>query len=489
MTSITTLDPKNLSNIYFASDASIPSNEYYVHPSISIANTTTDQDEHAPATDERIAHGRGVMVQHEISAGECLFVSPPTVTVGFSDMKTRYLEEGRGRLEDAAMELLQENMMGAIEEQNHATMNSFLVLMGSSITKKEEEINVTLDLLNAQVDTQIWSGEQLSKITETNMKNIILKNAFGPDFITYDKIQQQWEAAGLTNHSSSFYIPPHILGIYPLAAMINHSCTANAIRSFAHNGTMIVHASKTIPKGSEVKWSYIPPTQVFAERRRALKKRHGFFCKCERCLVEAKELRRDILPVTLQSALEEGMKWNGRLMDVVSGSNVDNSSKRQLCIAFMNLEDNVFASTSKSLSNEVKRHLRVGYTNLHFNYFNAVLLSATGTDKLKQAQKMVLASAMQLHFAFCASNNASTEHLSILHLCYELAIAIYSQSNDTQKTPNLQVKFWTETIKRIHMIRYGGMGSDLEAVRKCLVHTRTLLRQRNGFLKVNDNFL
>ena len=303
--------------------------------------------------------------------------------------------------------------------------------------------------------------------------------AFGPDFITYDKIQQQWQT------SNSSYSPPHILGIYPLAAMLNHSCSANAIRSYA-NETMIVHASKPIAAGSEVVWSYIPPTQIFAERRRALKKRHGFMCRCERCVVESKQLKKDMLPSNLKMALEEGSKWNKNLLDVSSSDDV---SKRQLCSAYVTLEETVFGSTN--LSNEVKRHLRVGYTNLHFNYFNAVLSTIdNGVHALhaKQIREMVLASATQLHFAFCSSNNASTEHISILHLCYELINAIHRTNSDKSKTLN-KVKFWTDAMKRAHMVRYGEMRSDLEAVRNCLVHTRTILRQRDGFLKVKYNFL
>lgn len=301
--------------------------------------------------------------------------------------------------------------------------------------------------------------------------------AFGPDFITYEKIEQKWKSP-----NSGSYSPPHILGIFPLAAMLNHSCTPNAVRCFA-NGTMIVHAAKAIPAGSEVVWSYIPPTQIFAERRRALKRRHGFMCKCERCMVEAKELRKDLLPSNLKSALEEGAKWNEGLIDAASS---DDLGKRDLCTAFVKLEETVFAS--KSLSNDAKRHLRVGYTNLHFNYFNIMLMSGANTRNLKAVRELVLNSATQLHFAFCSSNNASTEHISVLHLCYELANAIHQSSNGDSQTM-MKVKFWTEAMKRAHMSRYGALGSDVESVRNCLVHTRMILRQRDGYLQVKYNFL
>ena len=112
-----------------------------------------------------------------------------------------------------------------------------------------------------------------------------------------------------------------------------------------------------------------------------------------------------------------------------------------------------------------------------------------GNDHLQQPiREVILASATQLHFAFCASSNASTEHLSLLHLCYDLIQTIHKYSGNKDKTQS-QVKFWTEAMKRAHMIRYGELGSDLEAVRNTLVHTRTILRQRDGHLKAKYNFL
>ncbi len=271
--------------------------------------------------------------------------------------------------------------------------------------------------------------------------------------------------------------------MYPLAAMLNHSCSANALRSYVGE-TMVAHACKEIKAGTEIHWGYIPPTQQLNERRRTLKKSHGFVCKCERCMVESKQLRNDVLPSTLKACLSTASRWNMALIDV---SNED-ISKEELCSTFIALEE-IFSSSS--LSNEVKRYLRVAFTNFHINYFNTTLsaLHDTGhSSSANETRKTVLSTATQLHFAFCASHNASTAHLSILHLCYELISIIHQSSDDKNQSMN-SVKFWTEALKKAHLTRYGPMGSDVENVRKCLIHTRTVLRQRDGFLKTGFNFL
>ena len=477
----TSIDPTNLSSLYFYCQDHEELNakldeEFvcYVNPNIRIENDK-----------KNVVHGRGVVVTQDVKAGECLFVSSPVIGVRSEEARNAFLESAGSTLEETTMKLLQDKMMDAIRKQNnHGPINSFMALMGSQNGKQYTD-TPSIDLLNGQDDSIVWSEEELNCMTPSNLKSIILKNAFGPEFITYDKIQTQWQSEESPNYS-----PPHLLGIYPLAAMLNHSCSPNAIRTYAKEGIMIVHACQPIRAGTEVVWSYIPTLQVFAVRRRALKQRHGFICRCERCLVEAKGLRKDILPANFKSALEDALKWNETLRQ----SDISNlsSSQAQISNAYKNLAETVFST--QNLSNEVKRCVRIGYTNLHFNFFNAILLKSAGdgSEEARRLQQpireMILDSATQLHFAFCTSNNASTEHLSLLHLCYELIQAIHRYSSDKVKTQN-QIKFWTDAMKRAHMIRYGEMGSDLEAVRNCLVHTRTILRQRDGHLKAKYNFL
>lgn len=99
-------------------------------------------------------------------------------------------------------------------------------------------------------------------------------------------------------------------------------------------------------------------------------------------------------------------------------------------------------------------------------FFNATL-SVDNKESLSQALKI----ATQLHFSFVSCNNVSTEHLSILHLCYDLATMQRTramQANDSDETAQAtsQVVFWTEQLKRAHMIRYGELGMNIETIRK-----------------------
>ena len=286
------------------------------------------------------------------------------------------------------------------------------------------------------------------------------------------------------NNANEQYHPPHILGIFPLAAMVNHSCCGNAVRTYA-NGVMAVHASQLITIGSEVVWSYIPPTKGFMERRRILKRNHRFLCKCERCMLESAELSRDILPLNYKNVLQQCSRWNEMIVDV---NLIEDITRQQITSTFLNLQETVLESNS--LSTATTRHLRVGFTNLHFNYFN-ISLSRRSSSIDKIVYDSILNSATHLHFSFCGSNNASTEHVSLLHLCYDISNILMCRSTSKSDTEvnRKRIKFYTEAIKKLHMIRYGCLGSDIEAVRACLVHTRTVLRSPNGYTKIKHDFL
>ena len=99
-------------------------------------------------------------------------------------------------------------------------------------------------------------------------------------------------------------------------------------------------------------------------------------------------------------------------------------------------------------------------------FFNTTL-SQENDDSIKQTLQM----ATQLHFSFVSCNNASTEHLSILHFCYDMATmlrtnAMKENNSDATAKSMTQIRFWTDQLKRAHMVRFGELGEELENVRE-----------------------
>jgi hypothetical protein len=107
-------------------------------------------------------------------------------------------------------------------------------------------------------------------------------------------------------------------GVYPHAALLNHSCDPNCLLRFNSTALEIV-ALRDIEKDEELTHSYVDLVQDTATRREHLQHLHGFVCDCTRCqgLVCVKLLK--IVPShvyewliqhrnpTLSNALDEGM--------------------------------------------------------------------------------------------------------------------------------------------------------------------------------------
>jgi hypothetical protein len=441
--------------------------------------------------ENQVVHGRGLIVTRDVLPGECLFVTLAIVSTPVDEVHRRFVElhngeysvndtssSGYGReLEDITESVLVEQIQTFCKERDtedvdfmQRTFDSFVSQMSS-----EDVPSAELDVILA--DVSLHSDKNVNmELEEETIVNIIRRNAFGPDYHNYDTIADYW-----TKNADTIQEPAYnrLLGVYPLAAIINHSCSPNAIRIFGTipasiktkpllgREVMIVHASVPMKKGTEVMWSYLPPTTPFNARHEMLESKYGFSCQCNRCVCEKKAM-------------------DGREFDQIAKQNIDDSS---LPKTIQILEA---AFISNSISSEAQRYLRVGYASIYMQYFNAALASPNSTES-NDVLSNLLKLAMQLHFSFVSCNNASTEHLSILHLCYELASSVHTRAitffPETTNTTISQVRFWTEQLKKAHMIRYGSLGENLETVRNVMKHSRAVLRNRGGWYAVKDKFI
>lgn len=92
-------------------------------------------------------------------------------------------------------------------------------------------------------------------------------------------------------------------GVYPTAAIANHSCCPNIIHKPDDQGRMVFIASKDIAPGEECCISYFDLTRFvdLKIRREHLQASFRFLCKCERCISEeppTEKLEWDAFPST-----------------------------------------------------------------------------------------------------------------------------------------------------------------------------------------------
>ena len=224
-----------------------------------------------------VVEGRGLVAIRDVQVGECLFVIEPAVAADVQVVWNQWRDQQDKSLREITEEVLLEAMMEAIEsDKRPMTARSFLELQGTTHTQTDDEDILVAKLLGLPFNPKPLTEEERS-ISRTQLLQIIRRNAFGPDaLITYESIENRWQQQETVEEPH--YRPNRLLGLYPLASMINHGCVANTVRVFAGE-VMIVHTISKILAGQEVQWSYISPTIPYPQRSQLLNQ-YSFTCHC-----------------------------------------------------------------------------------------------------------------------------------------------------------------------------------------------------------------
>lgn len=104
------------------------------------------------------------------------------------------------------------------------------------------------------------------------------------------------------------------MALHPLAALMNHGCTYNAVVGFSGQN-IITRPLRSIKKDEEIVISYIDTTYPYAYRRQELKAKYFFDCTCNLCEKgpDAERYVPGKAPVTVR-------KWSGIIQDIPCGT-------------------------------------------------------------------------------------------------------------------------------------------------------------------------
>mmetsp|Transcript_19533 Transcript_19533/g.48647 ORF Transcript_19533/g.48647 Transcript_19533/m.48647 type:complete len:520 (-) Transcript_19533:2413-3972(-) len=460
-----------------------------------------------------VAHGRGLVAKTPIQAGELLFVHPPTIHAEISQVLRVYKNKATGStreatpgasslLESIAETILLKEMKRAVrgrkKESNARMAASFLALNsnhsttqnGDACDTEKEEKDQQLALLRILLgegsveETEMILEDCGASIDDNDyLLGIIRHNAFGPDFHHYQRMEGELSKNNNNNNNHSTgctALYSRILGHYPLAAMINHSCgPTNATRVF-YKEIMVATATQAIPSGTEIVWPYCPPISPFPARNEQLENCYGFSClSSNRSAVEKKAYELGIPPPEIPLGLENKNSLRSQQLDLKQWEKL----LKTLEVWYMVVAAKIELSTSSNGEQQkqlLQHGLRLGHTQLYIKYFNQALQQQQMEDSREESSRILVSivkEAEKLHSAFSVVHNACTEHLSLLHLCYELS------ATKTINVDRERIRFWTEQLKEAHLCRYSNelVGRDLVTLRTVLKHTRTVLRTQDGW--------
>mmetsp|Transcript_25690 Transcript_25690/g.51119 ORF Transcript_25690/g.51119 Transcript_25690/m.51119 type:complete len:510 (-) Transcript_25690:32-1561(-) len=454
-------------------------------------------------------YGRGLAVSRSVEVGECLMILRPAVFADVSEVFRRFPDcrvdacgdaFGRSALEIAAEEVLQEKMEHVIKKADFGSKDDIrrsaavLSLRGNGNGEDKSfrwPGRVTQEIL---LETgKIPSGAPSHPDTmQSELLAITRRNVFGPEFHPYSRMMT---ACGLFRSSETY---PRILSHYPLAAMINHGCSPNAARFFrsdAGGEIMVVHAARNIEEGEEIFWSYVPVASGKKERDAALSS-HDFVCDCRRC---REELKAGHLADELQSAAEGDPAGDDdtaadEVEELLEKIKIyDNSTSPSLNPPTMDFESartTLYKMEALLLraSGPLRLYLQAGMYKNFIECFNRMLETSGDDDTINSgARTIVLRSAAGMHLALHTVHPGSTEHLAVLHLCYDL-VGIEHCKNPTERSQK-KVRFWTEQLKKAHIARYGRLGNNLDSIRMAMKHTKGILRDKDGWKKATYKFI
>ena len=436
-------------------------------------------------------HGRGLVVSQPIPAGTCLLQTSPTVHADVLQVMRLYhntTSSNHKSLEQIAETVLLKEMKRCI--RNHPqTAASFLVLttgegsddddLGSSLNSFQ---NVVLGQGSEEDVQTIMSVRK--NITKEELLGIIRHNAFGPDFHNYARMER--------NFGSSCY--HRILGLYPMAAMINHSCTPNVIRFF-HQECMMVHSVRDIEAEEELVWSYLPPAQPYWNRSMQLNTKFGIeACTCRRCELERAEAE------SFQERLQAALKANGngnsillQLIDNPSQASSPSQEEEVQAVEWSNFMSRLETTIEDSFDNPVLRKsaqlgflpICLQYWNVHCQQYPKIFDDSARDDEITQQRQALQASILQLHLCIVEWNLiGSTEHLSLLHFGYDLSKIIQKQNTETKNS-----EYWIAQLQEAHRMRYGNIANQGQRLRDLLIHTKGILRHPNGLENAKYPFL
>jgi SET and MYND domain-containing protein len=109
-------------------------------------------------------------------------------------------------------------------------------------------------------------------------------------------------------------------GLYPLAALANHSCLPTAVQTFGPNAQLTLRALVPLAPGDEVTIAYVDLSLSRAERQAALRYAYLFECRCPACVPApgvsaATDAARETERARMARALNQAGEMESRALD------------------------------------------------------------------------------------------------------------------------------------------------------------------------------
>lgn len=223
----------------------------------------------------------GVATQ-DIDVGSLVHIELPTAFVPYD--KTKPFVSSRD-----TYSLIEESMLSAAFSVTGENFKGFSIILAArvlSCARFDESIAKKVEAL-CRNTTHHFQLSQANKYASAQIVQRLLSGMCATHTISVIDCMRILEKL----ESNAFSVVDHDMssvagiGLYTVAAAINHSCDPNCYQTFDlfSAATLSIRASRNIKKGEEISIAYIDIGKSKSTRHRELSSLYGFYCTCTRC--------------------------------------------------------------------------------------------------------------------------------------------------------------------------------------------------------------
>uniref|UniRef100_A0AC34GNU2 SET domain-containing protein n=1 Tax=Panagrolaimus sp. ES5 TaxID=591445 RepID=A0AC34GNU2_9BILA len=204
-----------------------------------------------------IGKGRGIIASKDIQKGTLLVVSKSFASGYFQDFLgiLMAINLAEKKIDTTAHTLQAIQTMQMLKNNPQRANEIYDMYAGDDMMEKEE---LPFGVIDA-----------------TRIQQISSLNAFSPT---------TWDGVGVELDLNAMQADSHL---FVLPSYFNHSCLANAHRTF-YADVMVIHAVTDIKKSDEIYLSYISPLTDYPTRKKSFNK-WNFTCECKLCKTDAND--------------------------------------------------------------------------------------------------------------------------------------------------------------------------------------------------------
>jgi SET domain len=229
-----------------------------------------------------VTRGRMAVSKSNIAAGSVVHIEMPTAYVPYAD-------SAHSKCSSYSYSNIETNMLSAASRSTGGKFRGYAIILAARVITSSRANTATDESVKALCRNPSLCSENIHSPHIASAQ--IVQRLLSSSPLTCNVELKDCLAVVEKLESNAFTVSDYDLssisgiGLYALAAAINHSCNPNCCQTFdlSTSAALSIRALRNIEKGEEITIAYIDVGKPTWWRRKELQKAYGFLCSCNRC--------------------------------------------------------------------------------------------------------------------------------------------------------------------------------------------------------------